>query len=103
MSGGITIDATYIEDVLCEHEGVQDGCVVGIPDAEWGEIVGAWVVPTDDGLDLDLLEEYVQQSFGEAKQPRVWLIGGEIPRNANGKVERSRVREALELDVSQAD
>ena len=103
VSGGITIDATHIEDVLCEHEGVQDACVVGIPDAEWGEIVGAWVVPTGDGLDLDLLEEYVQQSFGEAKQPRVWLIGGEIPRNANGKVERSRVREALELDVSQAD
>ena len=103
VSGGITIDATYIEDVLCEHEGVQDGCVVGIPDAEWGEIVGAWVVPTGDGLDLDLLEEYVRQSLGEAKRPRVWLIGGEIPRNANGKVERSRVREALELDVSQAD
>ena len=103
VSGGITIDATHIEDVLCEHEGVQDACVVGVPDPEWGEIVGAWVVPTGDGLDLDLLEEYVRQSCGEAKRPRVWLIGREIPRNANGKVERSRVREALELDVSQAD
>ena len=103
VSGGITIDATHIEDVLCEHEGVQDACVVGIPDPEWGEIVGAWVVPTGDGLDLDLLEEHVRQSFGEAKRPRVWLIGKEIPRNTNGKVERSRVREALELDVTQAD
>jgi acyl-CoA synthetase (AMP-forming)/AMP-acid ligase II len=60
-------------------------------------------MPTGDGLDLDLLEEHVRQSFGEAKRPRVWLIGKEIPRNTNGKVERSRVREALELDVSQAD
>ncbi|MBR18419.1 MAG: 2-succinylbenzoate-CoA ligase [Euryarchaeota archaeon] len=103
VSGGITINATHIEDVLCEHEGVQDACVVGIQDVEWGEIVGAWVVPTGDGLELDLLEEYVRKSLGEAKRPRVWLIGGEIPRNANGKVERSRVRSALEPDVSQAD
>ncbi|MCH2654334.1 MAG: AMP-binding protein [Gemmatimonadetes bacterium] len=103
VSGGISLAATHIEDMLCEPEGGQVRCVVGIPDVEWGEIVGAWVVPTGDGLDLDLLEEYVRQSLGEAKRPRVWLIGGEIPRNANGKVERSRVREALELDVSQAD
>ncbi|MEE2905053.1 MAG: AMP-binding protein [Gemmatimonadota bacterium] len=103
VSGGITIDATHVEDVLCEHEEVKDASVVGISDAKWGEIVGAWVVPTGDGLDLDLLDDYARQSFGEAKRPRVWLIGGEIPRNANGKVERSRVREALELDVSQAD
>jgi O-succinylbenzoic acid--CoA ligase len=103
VSGGITIDATHIEDVLCEHEGVQDACVVGVPDPEWGEIVSAWVVPTGDGLDLDLLEGYVQKFLGEAKRPRIWVVGGEIPRNANGKVERHRVREALGLEARKAD
>ena len=103
VSGGITIDANRIEDVLCEHEGVQDACVVGIPDPEWGEIVGAWVVPISHGLDLRLLEEYTRQSLGEAKRPRIWLAREDIPRNTNGKLERSRVREALELEARQAD
>ena len=89
----------HIEDVLCEHLGVQDACVVGIPDHEWGELVGAWVVPSPDGLDMDLLEEYVQESCGEAKRPRVWIVEGEIPRNTNGKVERGKVREALAIEA----
>jgi len=99
VSGGITIDAMHIEDVLCEHLEVQDACVVGIPDHEWGELIGAWVVPSPDGLDMDLLEEYVQESCGEAKRPRVWIVEGEIPRNTNGKVERGKVREALAIEA----
>jgi O-succinylbenzoic acid--CoA ligase len=95
VSGGVTIDAVEVEEALRSHPSVADACVVGVPDAEWGEQVAAWLEPTADRLDLDAVDAHLRTRLGAAKLPRSYQVGGGLPRNANGKVDRRAVRAAL--------
>ena len=45
-SGGETIAPVEVEAVVAEHPAVAEVAVIGLPDAEWGEVVCAVVVPT---------------------------------------------------------
>ena len=47
-SGGYKISALEIEEVLRRHPAIEDCAVVGIPDEEWGEIIGASLIMTRD-------------------------------------------------------
>ncbi len=95
VSGGVTVDPLEVEDALRTHASVADACVVGLPDAEWGELVAAALVPAADTIDLDALEAWIREHLAPAKRPRRWCVLDALPRNANGKVRRSAVREAL--------
>jgi O-succinylbenzoic acid--CoA ligase len=100
VSGGVTVDAVEVEDVLCMHPAVAEACVVGVSDAEWGEVVGACIVPVEGEFDLDDVDESLRERLSAAKRPRLWCIEKELPLNANGKVERARVKALLELGRS---
>ena len=98
VSGGVTVDAAEVEEALRTHPGVRDAGVVGLPDEEWGERVGAWVEPVDasttDRL-ITSLDGFLRSRLTGAKLPRVYHVAPGLPRNANGKLDRGRVREAL--------
>jgi O-succinylbenzoic acid--CoA ligase len=96
VSGGVTVDAVEVEQALRAHPAVLDACVVGVSDAEWGEVVGACVVPADGAFDLDAVDEALREELSAAKRPRLWSIENELPLNANGKVDRARVKVLLE-------
>lgn len=96
VSGGVTVAAREVEDALRAVDGVRDACVVGLPDPEWGERIAAWVevepagAPSAAGLDGQM-----KQRLSAGKRPRVWRLEGSLPRNHNGKVDRSEVRRVL--------
>jgi len=92
VSGGFTVEAREVEEALREHPSVIDACVVGVPDPEWGERVAAWIEPVVGEFDVTLVDEWIQTRLTAAKRPRLWHTGGTLPRNANGKVDRSAVR-----------
>jgi acyl-CoA synthetase (AMP-forming)/AMP-acid ligase II len=100
VSGGVTIDAMEVEEVLRSHPGVLDACVVGLDDEEWGERVAAWIEAPEDGFDKDAVELHVRKRLVAAKRPRVWHLGGVLPQNANGKVDRRSVRDILGRDLA---
>jgi acyl-CoA synthetase (AMP-forming)/AMP-acid ligase II len=87
-----------VEEALRTHPGVRDAGVVGLPDEEWGERVGAWVEPVDasttDRL-ITSLDGFLRSRLTGAKLPRVYHVAPGLPRNANGKLDRGKVREAL--------
>ena len=43
--GGENVHPVQVEEVLNEHPGVADSCVVGLPDERWGQLIVAYVVP----------------------------------------------------------
>jgi len=98
VSGGVTIDAIEIEEVLRGHAGVFDACVVGVPNDEWGESVAVLLVPAEGRFDLAEVEAWTHERLAAAKRPRRWLLISELPRNTNGKVDRPLVRDLLESD-----
>lgn len=93
-SGGEKLSALEVEDVLCQHPGVSDCAVVGVPDDEWGERVVAAVVPVGEATpDLGELQQFARRRLAPHKVPREILVVQELPRNALGKVVKPRVKE----------
>jgi O-succinylbenzoic acid--CoA ligase len=97
VSGGVTVDAAEVEEALRSHPGVRDAAVVGLPDPEWGERVGAWVEPIDGDASMlaTVLDDFLRERLSAAKRPRVYHVAAGLPRSVNGKLDRARVREAL--------
>jgi O-succinylbenzoic acid--CoA ligase len=96
VTGGVNVDPIEIEDILRLHGGVSDAAVVGLPDERWGEVVAAAVVREGGAYpDPAELEELTRARLTTAKVPRRWLFLSELPRNANGKVDRDAVRQGF--------
>ncbi len=84
-SGGYKISAIEIEEVLRQYEGVDDCSVVGIPNEEWGEIVGAAIV-LKNSIDMVAFQKWLAERLPKYKIPRSFRFLRELPRNAMGKV-----------------
>lgn len=91
ISGGYNVYPREVEDVLRDHPGVADAAVVGVPSAEWGEVVTAYVVRAA-AVEEDELLAFAAAQLAPYKRPRAvhWL--DELPRNALGKVLRHELR-----------
>ncbi|WP_197694308.1 AMP-binding protein [Mycobacterium sp. 852002-40037_SCH5390672] len=92
ISGGSNIYPREVEEVLLEHPGVAEACVVGAPDPEWGEVVVAFIVGAVDpaALDAHLLER-----IARFKRPKRYEFVDELPKNSYGKVLRRELRTSL--------
>lgn len=85
-SGGYKISALEIEEVLRTHLSIKDCGVVGIPDPEWGEIIGASLILKPGEFNLDQLKTWVKEKLPAYMIPRKYIIQEDLPRNVMGKV-----------------
>ena len=95
-SGGYKISTLEIEEVLREHEVINDCAVVAIPDDEWGELIVADIVTETNGINLDELNNWLRARMASYKTPRRYLVVEELPRNAMGKVTKNDVKKLFE-------
>lgn len=82
-SGGYRVGAGEVETVLLSHAGVSEAAVVGLPDADLGQRIVAFVV--GDAAPEDLIS-FVAQQLSVHKRPREVRLVDSLPRNAMGKV-----------------
>ena len=82
-SGGYRVGAGEVETVLLSHAGVSEAAVVGLPDADLGQRIVAFVV--GDAAPEDLIS-FVAQQLSAHKRPREVRLVASLPRNALGKV-----------------
>jgi fatty-acyl-CoA synthase len=92
ISGGTNIYPREVEEALLEHPGVAEACVVGAPDAEWGEIVVAFIVGS---VDPDELDAHLLQRIARFKRPKRYLAVDQLPKNSYGKVLKRELRRQL--------
>ncbi|MFG2131742.1 acyl-CoA synthetase [Streptomyces sp. NPDC048751] len=87
-SGGYKIGAGEIENALLEHPGVREAAVTGEPDADLGERIVAWIVPTDPQSPpgAEELADHVASRLAPHKRPRVVRYLDVLPRNDMGKI-----------------
>jgi len=94
--GGEKIAPFEIESVLSTHPDVVDVSVVGLPDRDLGQIVGAAVVVrSGTDVDADQLGRFLAERVADYKRPGRVRILPTLPRNPNGKVLRDEVRRLL--------
>jgi fatty-acyl-CoA synthase len=76
-----------VEDLLADHEQVEEAAVIGVSDEEFGQRLKAFVVPRDGAqLSEDTVKGYVKENLARYKVPRDVVFLDELPRNATGKV-----------------
>jgi fatty-acyl-CoA synthase len=92
ISGGANIYPREVEEALLEHPGVSEACVVGAPDAEWGEVVVAFIVGAADPVELDA---HVLRRIARFKRPRRYVFIDQLPKNSYGKVLKRELRSRL--------
>lgn len=95
-SSGYRIGPQEVENALSEHEAIQECAVVGVPDADRGEVVKAWVVlmkgwtPGEDLISE--LQKHVKATTAPYKYPRQIEFIEELPKTVTGKIRRNILR-----------
>jgi o-succinylbenzoate---CoA ligase len=88
ITGGENVYPAEVEAALWETGWVVDVVVLGLPDREWGQVIGAAYVPVNSTITPDRLRSALGDWLSRYKIPKRWLPLTQIPRNAQGKVDR---------------
>lgn len=107
ISGGENIYPAEVEAALWATGQVRDVCVLGLPDAEWGEAVTAVYVPAHAHVtkhsiktalmgksDSEPANQFTSEPASQCTQlsrykcPKKWYSVSRLPRNAQGKINR---------------
>lgn len=94
IASGFNIYPREIEEVLYEHEAIQEAVVAGVPDPYRGETVKAFVVPKP-GVQVteEDLDRYCREHLASYKVPRFYEFRTELPKTAVGKILRRQLIE----------
>lgn len=94
ISGGYNVYPAEIEGYLNALPGVVESAVVGVPDADFGE-VGVAIVIAKSGAQLDPanLLAGLKAILANFKIPKRCYVVAELPRNAMGKVQKNLLRD----------
>ncbi|MEU1997593.1 class I adenylate-forming enzyme family protein [Nocardia gamkensis] len=89
IRGGENIAPAEIEDVLVEHPAVREVAVIGVEDAQWGQIIVAVVVPAAGAApDPERLRDYVRAGLRGSRTPDRVVFRDSLPATPTGKVLR---------------
>jgi len=93
-TGGEKVFPLEVEEVISEHPKVDDVCVIGVPDEEWGDTIHA-VVQLEQGQALEAQEirNFCRDKLAGYKIPRTVVFADELPYSPAGKMLRQKVRE----------
>jgi len=91
-SGGYKISALEIEEVFRKHPDIKDCGVVGIPNEEWGEVIGASLILENGKEEVPELRIWLKDKLPNYKIPRKYIVQDDLPRNVMGKVTKKELQ-----------
>jgi len=90
-----SIAPAELEAALLEHPDIADCAVIGVPDAESGEVPRAFVVPRKGcTLDEGMLAQFFSTRLAGYKMIRQWQVTDAIPRTPSGKILRRTLKQS---------
>jgi acetyl-CoA synthetase len=96
LMAGYRIGPVDIESVLMGHQGVAECAVIGTPDEARGEVVHAFVVPSETPSDPAAftaeLQDWVRTRYAAHAYPRLVTLVDELPKTPSGKIQRADLR-----------
>ncbi len=94
ISGGENVYPAEVENAIFELPQVSEAAVIGVKDAKWGEVGKAVVVlKANHQLTVETLMDHLKGRLAKYKIPRSVEFIEALPRNAAGKVLKTRLRE----------
>jgi long-chain acyl-CoA synthetase len=102
LSGGVNIYPAEIEHALIGMPGVADCAVFGVPDAEFGQSLVAFVETHDEqSLTAQQVQEFLSKKLANFKVPRVVEFRNTLPREDTGKIFKRRLQEEYGMRMRQ--
>ncbi|TDL88326.1 long-chain-fatty-acid--CoA ligase [Vibrio vulnificus] len=102
IAGGFNIYPREVEEVLYEHEAIQEVVVAGIPDPYRGETVKAYVVLKKNAMVTEEeLNEFARKNLASYKVPRSYEFRDELPKTTIGKILRRVLIEEEKKKISE--
>ena len=102
ISGGENIYPKEIELCLEEFHSIDECAVVGLPHPDLGEAVTAFLILNGEFSEA-AMDQYLQSRVANFKKPKKYVIVDALPRNAMGKIQRSKLREEYSSLFSDAE
>lgn len=94
VSGGENVFPLEVENLLAERPDVLEVAVVGVDDPEFGKRLRAFIVAAPGAArDPHQIRAYIKDNLARHKVPRDVVFIDEIPRNATGKILRTRLEQ----------
>jgi acyl-CoA synthetase (AMP-forming)/AMP-acid ligase II len=94
ISGGTNIYPREVEETLLAHDQVFEVSVIGMPSAEWGEDVIAFVVLREGAsCEPAELDNWCKSRMASFKKPKHYFFEQDLPKNSYGKVLKTSLRE----------
>jgi fatty-acyl-CoA synthase len=104
IRGGENLYPAEIEAFYYEHPKIAQIAVFGVPDADMGEEVGAWI-KLHEGVtaDPDEFRTWAKGRISHHKIPRhIWIVD-EFPMTVTGKVQKFRIREIVAQQMRESE
>ncbi|MFE3972890.1 MULTISPECIES: long-chain-fatty-acid--CoA ligase [unclassified Peribacillus] len=102
IAGGFNIYPREVEEVLYEHEAIQEVVVAGIPDPYRGETVKAYVVLKKNAKATEEeLNDFARKNLASYKVPRSYEFREELPKTTIGKILRRVLIEEEKKKISE--
>ena len=101
ISGGENVYPAEVENVLHKLAAIAEAAVIGIADAQWGE-VGMAIVAVKPGHTLTEAEiqAHCEANLARFKRPSVIRFVDALPRNATGKIHKPTLRKNFGLPTA---
>jgi len=94
-TGGEKVSPAEVAGLLTTHPAVAHAEVIGVPDAEWGERVVAFIEVVGRPPTLDEVRAHIADRAEGFKAPRELVVIHEWPRLPSGKIDRRRLEDQL--------
>ena len=92
ISGGENVYPAEIENTLLAHPAVAEAGVVGVDDAQWGQVPAAFIVTKMPISEKELLE-FCKIRLAAYKCPKSIQFVEQLPRNGSNKLLRRKLKE----------
>ncbi|GAA4467579.1 AMP-binding protein [Nemorincola caseinilytica] len=94
VSGGENVYPVTLEHVLLQHPHIREAAVIGVPDADFGQRLRAFIVVADGcGLTEDDLREWLARQVARYQLPRDIVFLQELPYTPLGKPDKRKLRQ----------
>ncbi|MDP7048784.1 MAG: AMP-binding protein, partial [Verrucomicrobiota bacterium] len=94
LVNGINVYPRELEEVIYQFDGVKEAAVIGVNDPRKGDMVVACVAPAEGAIIEDTaLLGFLKDKLAAYKMPRKVMQMEALPRNATGKILKTKLRE----------
>lgn len=102
ISGGENVYPAEVENFLYDLPDIAEAAVIGVPNARWGEVGLAVVVPRPGNkIEPERLRTACRAQLAGYKVPQHVRIVDSLPRTPSGKVEKHKLRDQFAAEMKE--